>query len=60
MGAYDTPHGGPLSPDIQDPYIFQEEEDALEILENSGIDSTINDQILKIIRGLCEKLYKEN
>lgn len=57
MGTCDTPHGGPVSPDIPDPHIFQEEEAVLEILEDAGVDSAVNDKVLKIVRDLCERYY---
>ncbi len=38
-------------------YIFDEEEEALEILEDAGVPSEVNDKIVAIIRKLCEDLY---
>lgn len=51
MGTYDTRGGSPRNDQAADfePVIFQEEDAALAILEAAGVDSQVNDRIVKIV-----------
>lgn len=51
MGTYDSRGGSPRHDPAADfePVIFPEEDAALAILEAAGVDSQVNDQIVKIV-----------
>lgn len=55
MGTYDNRGGSPISTEDAEPHIFPEEVQVLEILENAGVPSQINDRVVDVVRRLCEK-----
>jgi hypothetical protein len=59
MGTYDTHSGASLSPDCLEEHIFNEEDEALGILEDADVPADVCDDILRIIRKLCILAYSE-
>lgn len=55
MGTYDTRGGSPLSPNMDDPTIYPEEEIVLSILEAADVSGAVNDQVAAVVARVCER-----
>lgn len=60
MGAYDTRGGTPISPgdEGRDPSVL--EDAVLQLLEEAGIDTEINDQIMKLVEAGERRKYERS
>lgn len=58
MGAYDTRGGTPISPNDEGRDPSELEDAILELLEDAGIDTETNDQIMKLVEAGERRKYE--